>query len=258
VKPVPSISCPGFFSQRDSTKPCFSVEAIISQQDTENGNVLKKIGDLHVETLEGLKQADDKRSVAVSVKDASRATPRADLRDGLDRILLLSVLLFAFWATAWIFLVGFGGYYFNQTSYHPVGVNFWLFNTTIPIFPGLGLLGALVGIVKRDRPVSFLVGFLPNVLNFIIYESLPSLGQAQMYSDVTGAVLGFATLLGAGVGLGLLGLAGSYYGEWREDRHPRNARFSLLLLMLGFLVWGSVVWVWPGYGAAVPGLGLNL
>jgi len=170
----------------------------------------------------------------------------------------LSALLFAFWATAWIFLVGFGGYYFDRTSYHPVGVNFWLFNTVIPIFPGLGLLGALVGIVKRDRPISFLVAFLPYVLNFVIYASLPALGEGQIYSDLTEAAFGFLTLFSAGIGLGLFGLAGSYYGDWRENRHPRNARISLVLLFLGVVVWGSIIWVWPGYGAAVPGLGLGL
>jgi hypothetical protein len=75
---------------------------------------------------EGVRQTGDKRSVTFPVKDMGRTTSYANRRDVLDRIVLLSVLLFAFWATAWIFLVGFGGYYFNRTSYHPVGVNFQL------------------------------------------------------------------------------------------------------------------------------------
>ena len=210
------------------------------------------------QTLEVVRQASDKKSVAFPVKDSNRTTSRADLRDILERIALLSVLLLAFWATSWIFLVGFGGYYLNQASFHPAGINLWLFNTAIPIFPGLGTLGAVVGIAKRDRPISFLVGFLPNIMNFMIYVSLPAFGLAQIYSDFTETAFGLFTLLGAGMGLGSVGLAGIFYGDWRENRQPRNARISLLLFVLGFGLWGFIVWVWPGYGTAVPGLSLGL
>lgn len=243
--------------RRDSLKSSLSLEISSSHRNVQSRTGVNELRKLPSQILGGVRQTGERRSVALPVKDAGRTISRAGLRDALDRIVLLSVLLFAYWATAWIFLVGFGGYYFNRTSYHPVGVNFWLFNTAIPILPGLGLLGALVGIVKRDRPISFLVAFLPNVLNFVIYASLPALGQGQIYSDFTEAAFGFVTLFGAGIGLGLFGLSGSYYGNWRENRQPRNARISLLLLILGFFVWGSIIWVWPGYSAAVPGLGLS-
>jgi hypothetical protein len=178
-----------------------------------------------------------------------------DLRNTLERITILSVLLAAFWAPSWIFLLGFGNYFVNP-SYRPAWISLWLLNTAIPVFPGLGTLGAVVGMAKRDRPISFLVGFLPNVMNFIIYSSLPDFGLLQIYSSLGETGFGFLTLLGAGLGLGLIGLAGSYYGDWRVEGKSGLARYSLMLFIAGLFVWTFTVWVWPGYGAAAPGLGV--
>jgi len=183
---------------------------------------------------------------------------RLEVESLLGRILLPSVLVFAFWGTAWIFLLGFGSWYINQSSYHPVGINLWLFETVIPILPGLGFLGAIVGLTTRDKPVSFLVGLVPNVLNFVIYLAMPAFGFVQVYADSVEAVLGFLTLVAAGIGLGLIGLAGSFFGDFREGRDAiKSARLSLLLIIAGFFLWLFIVWVWPGYGKAAPGLGFT-
>src|SRR5436309_15129089 len=238
--------------QGEFLKPCSSFETTISHQNSQCGTCLKKTGEPPFPILGGVRQTGDRGSVTSRIKNTDRTVSRVDLRDVLERMALLLVLLFVFWATSWIFLVRFGGYYFNQASSHPGGISLWLFNTAIPIFHGLGTLGAVVGVVKRDKPVSFLVGFLPNILNFVIYASLPAFGPTQIYSDFTETALGFFTLLWAGIGLGLVGSAGSFYGDWREHRRPGDARISLLLFIMGFSILVFIVWSLPGYGAAVP------
>ena len=176
----------------------------------------------------------------------------------MRRVALPSTLVFFFWGTAWIFLLGFGSWYINQTSYHPVGINLWLFETVIPIPPGLGFLGAIVGMINGDKFASFLVGLVPNILNFMIYSAMPAFGFVQVYSGSLEAVSGFLTLLGAGIGLGLIGLAGSFYGNFRRGNNTvKSARLFLLLGFLGFFTWLFIVWGWPGYSIAAPGLGFS-
>lgn len=181
-----------------------------------------------------------------------------ELRDISARFALPSVLVFAFWGTAWIFLLGFGSWYINQSSYHPVGISLWLFETVIPILPGLGFLGAIIGMITGDKLASFLVGLVPNILNFVIYSAMPSFGFVRVYSNTIDASIGFLTLLGAGIGLGVIGLAGSFYGDFRRgEKRARSARLFLLLSILGLFTWLFIIWGWPGYSAAAPGLGFS-
>lgn len=131
-------------------------------------------------------------------------------------------------------------------------------NTVIPIFPGLGLLAAIVGIVTKDKFVSFSVGFVPHILNWLMYLSLSVLGSATVYSSIEEMALGLFTLLAAGSDLGLLGLGGVFYGSFHEKGSGRLARLSLATFLSGFLHWLFVVWGWPGWGATVPGLSRTL
>src|SRR6266568_8795998 len=126
---------------------------------------------------------------------------KPSVSDILKRIAIPSVILFLYWGTAWIFLLGFGSWYISQAAYHPVGINLWLFDTIIPILPGLGLLAGMFGLIMRDKPASFLVGLVPNVLNFMIYLTMPSFGFIQVFTDSIQAVLGLLTLVLAGIGL---------------------------------------------------------
>lgn len=136
-------------------------------------------------------------------------------------------------------------------------MSFWLFQTVIAVFPGMGILGAALGMLTRDKPTSFMVGLVPNLLNFAIYSAMPALGFVDVYADIFQSILGFLTLLLAGVGLGLIGLAGSYYGDYREGyRALKSREYALSLVIVGFFLWLFIVWVWPGYGIAAPGLGI--
>ncbi len=184
--------------------------------------------------------------------------PQSSISDITKRITIPAVLVFVYWGTAWIFLLGFGFRYFSQASYHPVGINIWLFDTVIPILPGLGFLAGIFGLVTRDKQASFLLGVVPNVLNFVIYLAMPSFGFVQVYSDGVAAASGFLTLLGAGIGLGLIGLAGCFYRDFKEGKNvAKSARLTLLLGIMGLFSWLIIMWISPGYTTAAPGIGFT-
>ncbi len=169
---------------------------------------------------------------------------QTNVADILKRIAIPSAVAFAYWGTAWIFLLGSGSWYLNQASYHPVGINLWLFETVIPILPGLGALAGLFGLITRDKQAAFLLGVVPNVLNFIIYLAMPSFGFVQVYPDGVAAVSGFLTLLFAGIGLGLIGLAGCFYRDFKEGKNTmKSARLTLLLAIVGLFSWLFIMWI---------------
>ncbi len=132
--------------------------------------------------------------------------------------------------------LGFSQYWFLNFVF---GV--WFASVVSNAFPATGIIAGVIGLISRDRLVSFLIGFLPN-LTFVLLEIKYAGPSSEEFSSPLGYAIWDAIL---GLCYGLIGLGGALYATW--ETNPLKAgqttmRRGVLFGFFGFYLWFIVAW----------------
>lgn len=164
---------------------------------------------------------------------------------------LLATLAF-FWGVLPWALVYFMAYFQANVLVRTV-LGFWFLGSVIPVLPGTGFLAGYVGVVTRDRRVSFLLGLFPNVLTLIILMLWESDYLVNIWSPA-GTAVAFLLSLNA-LAFGLMGFAGSLYSEWTYRRLavPTGTLVPAVIAgVSGLFIWFVTAWIWPSWHVMIP------